>query len=339
MNYSNRVEGYSILDDTVALDVEGGSFVTRAVGKTSLEGLRQSMHVKRPSLLEKNKEDPANTIREIIQRKFNGPRVKNRDDFAAYIAELIKGRHGALPALTLYTQEKMALGQDGSVHIKNLTPTIAIDGETQLDALFLAAESDEAILHLPLPFIIHAGITGDEVRVIVHDLNALGRSIKESEVASLNSTSPIVSSIANGLMDGGFSMSEVDRSGDGMGTPKNPKVSSFGRLAAFAAGTHVGPDRIGERVDGFLTTFSHKSACSTVDLAQIQAGVAAFCKLPWPTRKSLGKTEMKVLGAVVKKGGVSVITQSTVDKILANKASAKFQRGNAKFHSMMNGLI
>lgn len=118
------------------------------------------------------------SVREEVQRMFEGAKRKNVPAYADYIIELKNGADGITPPITLYVEQEleMELREDGScmIQIPWDQKLVAIDGETQLAARHEAANIDPETKQLFVPVYICHGKDKAWARQAFHDLNTLG---------------------------------------------------------------------------------------------------------------------------------------------------------------------
>jgi len=127
------------------------------------------------------------TIREEVQRLFEGAKKKNVPAYAEYVVALAEGEDGITPPITLYSSELLKVDQkeDGTAFIQvpwdeRLT---AIDGETQLAARHEAANTNLETKKVFIPVYLAHGKDQTWARQCFHDLNTLG--VKPSAALSL----------------------------------------------------------------------------------------------------------------------------------------------------------
>jgi DGQHR domain-containing protein len=118
------------------------------------------------------------TIREEVQRMFDGAKKKNVPAYAEYIVDLKNGADGITPPITLYVEQKLEMEEreDGSftIQVPWDQKLVAIDGETQLAARHEAANIDPETKQLFVPVFICHGLETGWARQAFHDLNTLG---------------------------------------------------------------------------------------------------------------------------------------------------------------------
>jgi DNA sulfur modification protein DndB len=118
------------------------------------------------------------SIREEVQRLFEGAKKKNVPGYADYIVDVHKGEDGITPPITLFSEEKLEIDEleNGTAFAQvswdqNL---VAIDGETQLAARHEAANIDPETKQDFVPLYICHGRDVLWARQAFHDLNTLG---------------------------------------------------------------------------------------------------------------------------------------------------------------------
>ncbi|HVB81751.1 MAG TPA: DNA sulfur modification protein DndB [Candidatus Binataceae bacterium] len=117
-------------------------------------------------------------LRKVVQRFFEGAKAKNVLPYAQYLINMHAGESGLTPAMVLYSEERLNTEIDdsgrGFIQIGWAQPLIAIDGETQLAALYEAANREPAIKDDFVPVYICHGKDQAWARQVFHDLNLLG---------------------------------------------------------------------------------------------------------------------------------------------------------------------
>lgn len=118
------------------------------------------------------------SIREEVQRLFEGAKKKNVPAYADYIRDVHKGADGITPVITLYSEQPLEVDErdDGTAFIQ--VPwdlrLVAIDGETQLAARHEAANIDPGTKQDFVPIYLCHGKDMLWARQAFHDLNTLG---------------------------------------------------------------------------------------------------------------------------------------------------------------------
>jgi len=116
-------------------------------------------------------------IRMEVQRLFEGAKARNVEPYAEYITAVNKGAPGMAPAIILFTEQDLPVDEreDGSAHaqIPYGTQLVAIDGETQLAARFVASNIDASTKLEFVPVILCHGKKIDWAQQVFHDLNLL----------------------------------------------------------------------------------------------------------------------------------------------------------------------
>lgn len=115
------------------------------------------------------------TVRQEVQRLFDGAKKKNIPSYADYVVALHQGEDGIAPVITLYAEQALEVDED-ELHIQ--VPwdqkLVAIDGETQLAARHEAANIEpDTRKEFVAVYICHGRDTG-WARQAFHDLNTLG---------------------------------------------------------------------------------------------------------------------------------------------------------------------
>lgn len=118
------------------------------------------------------------TVRESVQRLFEGAKAKNVGSYAEYIVGIHDGRPGITPAIILYSEDRLDFALEGQFgHGTVLVPwgkkLVAIDGETQLAARYEAANRNPETLTDYIAVHICHGLPRGWARQAFHDLNVL----------------------------------------------------------------------------------------------------------------------------------------------------------------------
>jgi hypothetical protein len=324
---------------SISLDENGN--IQAVVGGTCLAELI-THGVVRPSTLEKNLDSRIAEIRRNVQRRFTAERMKNCKDYTDYILAISQGREGVLPPITLCSLDPLMGNERGEVCRAAGSPLFAIDGETQLEAVFAAAEENSNIRDgLSLSFILHVVKAPEIAQLYAHDLNAKGRSIKESEVATLNVLSPVISAIKVGVEISGVAggLSAINRSGEGMGSKFKPYATTYGRLLYLALGVHHGLENSSVSLDSFLKHHSQQGSLPINAETAISTAVSMYLDLPRAQRIALKQEESRALGMVFHTYPDD-LTERTAARILHNRARMS-GRGpkRERFRALTAGLI
>lgn len=117
------------------------------------------------------------SVREEVQRLFEGAKQKNVPAYAEYIIDLKNGADGITPPITLYVEQLLEVDEreDGCcfIQIPWDQRLVAIDGETQLAARHEAANLDPDTKNLFVPIYLCHGYDKVWARQAFHDLNNL----------------------------------------------------------------------------------------------------------------------------------------------------------------------
>jgi len=153
--FLGRMKGAQLLQ--VAADPRKTEDLKQVAASTELESLRR--------------------IRMGVQRLFEGAKARNVEPYAQYIVSVNKGAPGMAPAIILFTEQELPVDerQDGSAlaQIPYGTQLVAIDGETQLAARFVASNIDPSTKLELVPVILCHGKKVDWAQQVFHDLNLL----------------------------------------------------------------------------------------------------------------------------------------------------------------------
>lgn len=118
------------------------------------------------------------TIRDEVQRLFEGAKAKNVIPYAEYIIGLRSGQQGITPTIILYSEDALPTAIDeqfglGAISIPWGKKLVAIDGETQLAARHEAANRDPATTEEYVAVYVCHGRSKNWARQAFHDLNVL----------------------------------------------------------------------------------------------------------------------------------------------------------------------
>jgi DNA sulfur modification protein DndB len=134
-------------------------------------------------------------IRTEVQRLFEGAKAKNVEPYAKYIAELRNGQAGMTPPIILFTQQTLPTAElQGGTALAQIpygTQVVAIDGETQLAARFVAADINSATKQELVPVMLCHGRSLEWARQVFHDLNTLGVQPNAALSISMDQRDPL----------------------------------------------------------------------------------------------------------------------------------------------------
>lgn len=86
-------------------------------------------------------------LRLEVQRSFVGAKAKNVEPYSDYIVNLHDGQHGITPTIVLWCEERLPVESNTDGHARLMVPfvtrLVAIDGETQLAARYVAREKNK----------------------------------------------------------------------------------------------------------------------------------------------------------------------------------------------------
>lgn len=215
----------------------------KLVGLTTLARL-QAIGLRRPSEVENatkmsRKKEPtlaaAGTLRDQVQRRFDKARRERAELFAAYIqaTEFDQKRNGGVPPITLYSTQPLTFNDRREAVLPFNTPVIAVDGETQLEARYLLADTHPETLGLPFAVTIYHGISEGHARQILHDVNAYATPIPERKTAHLNSEGALSLMVQEALSG---SLPAIDLNTKGSTATQKYPFGSMSQALAFAAG-------------------------------------------------------------------------------------------------------
>jgi DGQHR domain-containing protein len=134
-------------------------------------------------------------MRTDVQRLFEGAKAKNVEPYAQYIAGLHHGTMGMTPPIILFTQEPLPVQENDEgtalAQIPYGTQVVAIDGETQLAARFVAADIEAATKQELVPVILCHGRDLVWARQVFHDLNTLAVQPNAALSISMDQRDPL----------------------------------------------------------------------------------------------------------------------------------------------------
>ena len=139
----------------------------------------------------------AYSMRRIVQREFQGIKIRNVPKFADYLAKVQSGEiQGLAPAIKLYCPGKIVVNeeQDGRAmaYISLADELVAYDGETQLAAWFaLLADTGAAIRDVTVPVDISFDRELGWARQVWHDVNVFGSRPNAALSLSMDARDPI----------------------------------------------------------------------------------------------------------------------------------------------------
>lgn len=117
------------------------------------------------------------TIRQKVQRHFEGAKKKNVPSYADYILAVRKGEDGLTPVITLYCEEALKVEESDQgyafIQIPWRQRLVAIDGETQLAARYEAFNKDPSTADDFVPIYLCHGKDEHWAQQCFHDLNTL----------------------------------------------------------------------------------------------------------------------------------------------------------------------
>jgi DNA sulfur modification protein DndB len=132
-------------------------------------------------------------VRVDVQRMFEGAKKRNVPSYAEYIKRLYRGQiDGATPVIELWCQELLP---DGSSPNEKVIPWgtkfIAIDGETQLAARYVACAEEPMLKRVNIPVRVHHGRPPEWARQSFHDFNTLAVKPNTAVAISMDQRNPL----------------------------------------------------------------------------------------------------------------------------------------------------
>jgi DNA sulfur modification protein DndB len=188
----NPSEGHvilgTVLDDSTFLGrVKTAQLVQLAEDPRKTEDPRQLRD--NPDLEE------ARRMRLEVQRLFEGEKKKNVEPYSDYIVGLANGQIGMTPPIVLWGKRRFPQVENGDGTGRVLIPyeekLVAIDGETQLAARYVAVVKDPKVKSSWVPVVICHGRESDWARQVFHDLNVLGVQPNAALAISMDARDPL----------------------------------------------------------------------------------------------------------------------------------------------------
>jgi len=197
-------------------------------------------------------------LRRQIQRVFQAGKAKNVKEYARYITDHVYGDGtGITPAIVLWTPEELdiqsvPLGEHFGleVHVAGIpkgATVIAIDGDTQLGARFIAAQQNPKIVEDQVPVLICHGKPIKWAMQAFHDLNCYGTKVNTSLALSMDAREPLTR-ISRAIVDNTWLEGRVEMEGRQVKKGSDEVMTFSGiatSVATFIAGT---PGFAGKRV-------------------------------------------------------------------------------------------
>lgn len=171
--FSGKMRGAQLLQ--LAVDPRKTEDLGQVASSTELEALRR--------------------MRMEVQRLFEGAKAKNVEPYANYIVGVTNGQSGMTPSIILFTEHELPVHEkdDGTafLQIPYGAQVVAIDGETQLAARFVAANIDPRTKTEFVPVLVCHGRSTDWARQVFHDLNLLGVRPNAAVGISMDARDPL----------------------------------------------------------------------------------------------------------------------------------------------------
>lgn len=171
--FLGKMRGAQLLQ--VAVDPRKTEDLKQVTGNTELESLRK--------------------MRMEVQRLFEGAKRKNVEPYAHYMVNVYRGQPGMAPPIILFTEQKLAVEESetgtAQVQIPYGTQLVAIDGETQLAARFVAANIDSNTKQAFVPVVVCHGQSTEWARQVFHDMNLLGVRPNAAVGISMDARDPL----------------------------------------------------------------------------------------------------------------------------------------------------
>ncbi|HEY2092108.1 MAG TPA: DNA sulfur modification protein DndB [Thermoanaerobaculia bacterium] len=171
--FSGKMRGAQLLQ--LAVDPRKTEDLSQVATSTELEALRK--------------------MRTEVQRLFEGAKAKNVEPYANYIVAVNTGQNGMTPPIILFTEHELPVHEkeDGTafLQIPYGAQVVAIDGETQLAARFLAANINAGTKTEFVPVLVCHGRNTEWARQVFHDLNLLGVRPNAAVGISMDARDPL----------------------------------------------------------------------------------------------------------------------------------------------------
>lgn len=141
------------------------------------------------------------TIRLEVQRLFTGEKKRNVEPYANYLVNVYAGGNGITPTIVLWTSSALIQEErvDGMAQL--MIPfeerLVAIDGETQLAARYVAREIDPDSAKKWVAIKVCHGRDVNWARQAFHDLNVLGVHPSAALAISMDARDPMTSVARN----------------------------------------------------------------------------------------------------------------------------------------------
>ena len=159
-------------------------------------GLTEPLWAERARLVDMERDPVALNIkmaRDSVQRPFLAARKRNAISYRDYWLGLLDGKMAFTPAITMWV-EKAAISVDGGgLDILSRSALFPIDGETQLEALYMVRVQRPDIGDTPFKYTIVANVSQEFAKVILVDLNSHGMRVGKKIVKSLDPRGVVIS--------------------------------------------------------------------------------------------------------------------------------------------------
>jgi len=135
-------------------------------------------------------------MRKEVQRFFVGAKARNVEPYARYVVNVVEGKiEGMTPAIILHSEQPLPIEKVGRdfayIQIPWGTTLVAMDGETQLAARFLAKQMSPQTATENIPIMICHGRPLKWARQAFHDLNLLAVRPNATLGLSMDERDPI----------------------------------------------------------------------------------------------------------------------------------------------------
>lgn len=216
-----------------------------SIGVSTLDEL-ETYGLKRPTLIEDAKKKElsgdaalaaAHTVRELVQRRFDGLRRKRALAYGTYLSGLVTGSlQGAVPPITLFCPTS-GTQADGGLLLPHSSPLVTLDGETQTEARFALRESEPESGEVSVMFVLYHGIALEHAGNIMHDFNVFAHPVQESKVSALNRNGALTLLVIDAIQEVNIHTDLIQRHRP---TPTKKQITSYQCLIAGACGAVLG---------------------------------------------------------------------------------------------------
>lgn len=182
---------------TGRVKVSGHEFVTTMPAAQLLRITKDPRHSEDPKQRDGNPDlEALYRVRLEVQRLFQGAKERNVDSYAQYIVGLENGAPGITPQVVLFTTRDLEYDDSKSpsaIHLPWGVDFVAIDGETQLAARFLASSINKATENQMVDVRICYNRSLEWAKQAFHDLNILSVRPNAATAIAMDMRDPLTS--------------------------------------------------------------------------------------------------------------------------------------------------